>query len=82
MLTAFYQEISETLIDQCKLKYKHVTMRIAVSSQRSVKQTVMPAMGSLSGERHMTYRGVSWPLAAVLPLSTDGLDKRFSFGGL
>jgi len=38
MWAAFYQEISETLIEQYRLKYKCVTVRIAVSSQMSIKQ--------------------------------------------
>lgn len=39
MWAAFYQEISETWIEQCRFKYKCVTVRIAVSSQMSIKQT-------------------------------------------
>lgn len=38
MWAAFYRKISKTLVKQHKLKYKSVTVRIAISSQMSMKQ--------------------------------------------
>lgn len=81
MWAAFYREISETLIEQCRFKYKRVTVRIAVSSQMSIKQT--PHAGTVLAVMRDARDVPSGVLAlgSCLTIEYDGLGNRFYIWG-